>query len=555
MDPDSPKKVRIVAKSTLDKFKHQNIILKKFGKDGLAVYKSIKEDINVEKLKKRVQIPGDVVDKILAFMLKKNIIELVQEESQINIDKGMQTDVAAQNSSDTNTTINSNTNTEDTNTNIEDTNIDVNTEETPEDTTEDTIENTITGDDTNVDITVDNNVNANMRNEDTPREDTDDTKTNDTLDISPSDTDTGVTNTEDITKDTIDDVSGDDDNANVDINTDDTSQDDNSININDTSDTSLSDDISTDDTPPDNDSTLENEDSLTSDDTPITEDTSLGHIDSKDDDINITPEDESESEDDNDTTRDIFLTDNEIKVKKKFGTVGLKIYDLIDGKKSVDVIAKEATIGPEFVINILDYMGKEGIIEQFDKKAAMMSVNNRKIIKPSFTTNAKVMLDSKINADQKSDINIPVKLPLDIISGVKLDMELMLKFRSMGKDVYSLVDGKRDEIQISVEANLPIYVVKQILQYLLVQKSLMFKKMARADIRNRYGDPGLAVYKKYGKTGLTMFALTGKKKRFKDIASMAMKDNKDKAAEIIVFIYQVLGLELPVSIDYIKDQL
>jgi len=63
-------KVRVVAKSTLERFKHQNIILKKFGKDGIVLYKLIKGDILVSTLKKRVQIPPEVVDEIISFMLK-----------------------------------------------------------------------------------------------------------------------------------------------------------------------------------------------------------------------------------------------------------------------------------------------------------------------------------------------------------------------------------------------------------------------------------------------------------------------------------------------------
>ena len=77
---------------------------------------------------------------------------------------------------------------------------------------------------------------------------------------------------------------------------------------------------------------------------------------------------------------------------------------MIDGKRSVEDIAKEANMDPTFVINILDFMSKEGIIQQFDKDAALANLSSRKSQKPVFTTQAKLLMESKTGISQTSTI-------------------------------------------------------------------------------------------------------------------------------------------------------
>jgi len=395
-------KVRVVAKSTLERFKHQNIILKKFGKDGIVLYKLIKGDILVSTLKKRVQIPPEVVDEIISFMIDQNIIEQVEGSENVNEDASGNTDAEKM----INEEISSN--------------IDLNADDKDSEDVSNTEDNDINLDDSGPDVDI------NSDEQDTPDSDTDDA-----LDID------------------IGNESGESDKEGGESGVENTDTSD--INIDDTTDDGINIDMEE----------PEQEDTSNSD---VKED----DMDFEDSKMDIQPDDtsgEDTSDVDNQDNEDIFLTDNEIKVKQKFGTIGLKVYDLIDGKRSVEDIAKESGISAEFVVNILDYMGKIGIIEQFDKESAMLSVKNRKEITPAFKGNANVMIENKLDSSQKSDVNIPVKLPIDVVSNVKLDMELMLKFGTNGKTVYSAIDGKKDEIQVGIDTDIPLYELEKILSY------------------------------------------------------------------------------------------
>jgi hypothetical protein len=78
----------------------------------------------------------------------------------------------------------------------------------------------------------------------------------------------------------------------------------------------------------------------------------------------------------------------------------------------------------------------------------------------------------------------------------------------------------------------------------------MLKPLGRVDIRKKYGDDGYAVFKRYGKDGVFLYELVGKDMKIKDMVKLVYRDvkgNKDKLADMFIFIHQVLKIDLPVD--------
>ena len=51
------------------------------------------------------------------------------------------------------------------------------------------------------------------------------------------------------------------------------------------------------------------------------------------------------------------------KIFDKYGAEGVSIYSAIDNKKSAEEIRAELNMAPERVVEILDFMDKEGVVE------------------------------------------------------------------------------------------------------------------------------------------------------------------------------------------------
>ena len=77
--------IKPTAKTTLEKFKHQNMMAKRFGKDGVYLYKAIKDGISVEKLKERTDIPDDVFNEMVKYMLENKIVTMEGGTPEENI--------------------------------------------------------------------------------------------------------------------------------------------------------------------------------------------------------------------------------------------------------------------------------------------------------------------------------------------------------------------------------------------------------------------------------------------------------------------------------------
>jgi hypothetical protein len=154
-----------------------------------------------------------------------------------------------------------------------------------------------------------------------------------------------------------------------------------------------------------------------------------------------------------------------------------------------------------------------------------------------------------------SPVEMPIKAPLDFVKGVQLKAKLMLKFKeNKGSKVFEMIDGKNDVIDIALKLELPLYEVSDILRFMLENGMVLMKPLTRTDVRKKYGDDGYSVYKKFGKEGLMLYELIGKELTIKQMADKITQD-KAKIIDMFIFIHKVLGIELPIDRDVLAKQL
>ncbi len=153
-----------------------------------------------------------------------------------------------------------------------------------------------------------------------------------------------------------------------------------------------------------------------------------------------------------------------------------------------------------------------------------------------------------------SPVETPVKSPIDLIKSVHLKAKTILKFGEKGKKVLESIDGKNDVIDIALKVDIPLYETMDILSFLIDNEAVLMKGIPRDDVRRKYGEDGYAVYKKYGKEGLMLYELIGKDLTLKQMADKVMVD-KTTIVEMFVFIYKVLNIELPLDEALLRKQL
>jgi hypothetical protein len=130
----------------------------------------------------------------------------------------------------------------------------------------------------------------------------------------------------------------------------------------------------------------------------------------------------------------------------------------------------------------------------------------------------------------------------------------MIKFGKDYSRAYEMIDGTKDVVDISVALKLPIYKIYTMLTFLQGMKAVMLKPAAREDIRKKYGEDGYSVYKKYGREGVLLYQLIGKEMSLKEMAALTTTE-PSKVIEMFMFIHKLLGIELPIDEDVLRERL
>ncbi|MFH1685206.1 MAG: hypothetical protein ABH983_02770 [Candidatus Micrarchaeota archaeon] len=290
--------------------------------------------------------------------------------------------------------------------------------------------------------------------------------------------------------------------------------------------------------------------------------------------------------DDIDEEQDSDLSPVEKIISDKYGDLGIQVYALIDGQRTAEEIMRETGLTESKLVEILDFMDEQGIIKLDYPKGGGSSKaesspppNTRSFTSvmapppqsPSYAPPRGAPQAPKVGADSSfnpileggsldgvrgisSPVELPIKAPLDIVKSVQMKAKVMLKFGDKGNKIIELINGKNDILDISLKMELPLFEIAKILHFLMENGMLIMKPLSRTDVRKKYGDDGYSVYKKYGKEGLMLYELIGKEMTIQQMADMITED-KSQIIDMFIFIHQVLGIELPIDRDVLSKQL
>ncbi|MDO8554290.1 MAG: hypothetical protein Q7S22_05760 [Candidatus Micrarchaeota archaeon] len=245
-------------------------------------------------------------------------------------------------------------------------------------------------------------------------------------------------------------------------------------------------------------------------------------------------------------------------IKNKYGDVGITVYHLIDGQRTAEEIMKETGLTESKLVEVLDFMDEQGIIKleyPKDKQKQKLTEEEKvESIKEGFVP----MLEGEDeNADVRKDsspVELPIRMPSDIIKSVQLKAKILIKFGDRGAKVMTEIDGKKDVLDLALALNVPLYELYEILRFIMGTGAIMLSPLSRTDVKKKYGDDGFAVYKKYGREGLLLYELISKEMTLKQMADRITKD-KEKVIEMFIFIHQVLGIDLPIDKEVLRKQL
>ena len=247
-------------------------------------------------------------------------------------------------------------------------------------------------------------------------------------------------------------------------------------------------------------------------------------------------------------------------ISDKYGDIGLRVYTLIDGQRTAEEIMKDTGLTEAKLVEILDFMDEQGIIKLDYPKGqappaggAAAGATTTEEKKEGFVP----MIEGE-HAEETgpvpSPLEIPLTAPLDNVKNVQLKAKTMLKYGDRGSRIFSQIDGKNDVIDLAMNLGVPLYTVADVLKFMMENGMVIMKPVPRTDVRKKYGDDGYSVYKRYGKEGLMLYELIGKELTIRQMADQIMTD-KSKIVDMFIFIHKVLGIELPIDKEVLAKQL
>ncbi len=237
-------------------------------------------------------------------------------------------------------------------------------------------------------------------------------------------------------------------------------------------------------------------------------------------------------------------------ITEKYGELGFKVYSLIDGQKTAEEIMSETGINEAKLIEMLEFMEKQGIIklEHPETKVAAKTETSMDKFAP--------LSDNTLTTSLKEicPVELPTKVKINILTEIQLKANIALKFGENGSKIINAIDGKTTDIDLSIKFKIPLYEVRNLLLFLALNKMITIQQLDRNEVSKKYGEDCFVIYKKYGREGVLLYELIGKDLGIKQIFQLITKE-KEKFTEIFIFVHKVLGIDLPIDRDVIYSQL
>ena len=271
------------------------------------------------------------------------------------------------------------------------------------------------------------------------------------------------------------------------------------------------------------------------------------------------------------------LSPLEKKIFQKYGALGVDVYNLIDGQKTAEEIMLQTKISEVKLVEILEFLENEGIIK-LEKPAnagkvqapAGMGEKEERIKTGAHGMEGEggkfsPMVDETPLSGESSvmrteeevggiPIDVPMKAKMNFMQEAGMQAGLIAKFKANGTNTYKLLGSGKDIVEMALQMRASLDELDGIFTFLGEKKAALFKKLSREEARGKYGDDGLAVYKKFGREGVLVYELIGREKTLTDVVIRSRVPPK-RAVEILLFVHKVLGLEIPLNADLLYKQL
>lgn len=261
----------------------------------------------------------------------------------------------------------------------------------------------------------------------------------------------------------------------------------------------------------------------------------------------------------------------------KYGVVGVRIYNLIDGEKTAEEILRATGVSEARLVEILEFMDEQGIIKlekpedeegkgekEEEKKEAGREPRFKPMIeegpeeKPYVAPLPPKKEEKKEEESEEPQevtlVDVPMMERMSIAQKAVLYAELAVKFGKDARELVNLTDGKRDFVELALATGLSFFEVDGVMAYFGKKGFVSFRQLSRDEIKKKYGEDGFSIYKRYGREGLLLYEMIGKEASLKDIIAKSRLE-PDKAVEIFLFIHKVLGLDIPLDRDEIYRQI
>ncbi len=279
--------------------------------------------------------------------------------------------------------------------------------------------------------------------------------------------------------------------------------------------------------------------------------------------------DELENQDNQKEDPTNSMSDTEKKVFKKYGEIGLKVLGLIDGKRTIAKIAKEAGISEAMVSDVLNYMKEVGMIKyqnenkQSQSNQTQTTEEKTEMLAPKFEPLTEKKIDNSLILEKpveiENELHIPIDLPrkkkkspmeLFIIKG-----KLALYNKKYAKKLYDLIDGKKNFIDLALEMDLSLEKIDEFMIYFSNEKLVEFRQVTRPEIEKRYGKEGLNLYKRFGRDGVFISELIFKKNLEIQDVIKKVGGNPKRIIKIYKFIKDSYGLSMNINEEELQEYL
>ncbi|MCX6773728.1 MAG: hypothetical protein NTY68_01890 [Candidatus Micrarchaeota archaeon] len=252
------------------------------------------------------------------------------------------------------------------------------------------------------------------------------------------------------------------------------------------------------------------------------------------------------------------LTPAEMIVHDKYDDLGVAIFRLIDGKRSVAEVAKESNTSQEKVMEVLKYLDEVGLIslgggEEAKGAGAPQAPGEEKFAPLSEESELSTMSID----EQKEGIKVAKVRSSGFVDKMKMNVSIVFKYGKSGRELLEFISEKKEAnvVNLAIKLNIPISVVEDIVNFLKAQNYVELSLMSREDIKKSFGYDAYIIYKRYGKKGVVFYEVIDKDIPLKRIAELISEKDATKIIEIFKLIRDVLGIDLPINDDAIRREL